>query len=83
MFIAAFSGGQCLCAADGPSGPVLELTVEQCRELAMQNNASVLNAGLDVSAAVARKREAFAEYFPKVSVNALAFYAFDRDGILS
>lgn len=77
MFIAAFSGGQCLCAADGPSGPVLELTVEQCRELAMQNNASVLNAGLDVSAAVARKREAFAEYFPKVSVNALAFYAFD------
>lgn len=87
IFIAALCGGRCLCrAAELPdsvscmrdtAGPVLELTVEKCRELAMQNNAAVLNAGLDVSAAVAQKREAFAEYFPKVSVNALAFYAFD------
>ena len=57
--------------------PSLELTLEQCIDLAMQNNSSVLNAGLDVAAARAQKQEAVAEYFPKVSVNALAFYAFD------
>ena len=55
----------------------VNLTLEQCRELALQNNTAVLNAGLDVAAARARKQEAVAEYFPKVSVTAMAFYAFD------
>ena len=63
----------------GPGSPdaVLELTLDDCRQMAMQNNTAVLNAGLDVAAAKARKQEAVAEYFPTVSVNALAFYAFD------
>lgn len=56
---------------------VVCLTLEQCRELALRNNAAVLNAGLDVVAARAQKQEAVAGYFPKVSVTAMAFYAFD------
>ena len=63
----SFSGGR----------PVLNLTLEQCRDMALRNSASVLNADLDVQAAIAQKREAFAGYFPKVSANAMAFYAFD------
>ena len=59
------------------AAPTLDLTLEQCQELAARNSAAVLNAGLDVEAAKAQKREAVAEYFPKVSLNAWAFYAFD------
>lgn len=68
-------------AAAGTAGDgqklVLELTLEQCQALALTDNTAVMNAGLDVSAAKYRKQEAVAEYFPKVSVNAIAFYAFD------
>lgn len=59
------------------TGTVVCLTLEQCQELALQNNTAVLNAGLDVVAARAQKQEAVAGYFPKVSVTAMAFYAFD------
>ncbi|MDE6872446.1 MAG: efflux RND transporter permease subunit [Bacteroidales bacterium] len=53
------------------------LTLEDCRSMAAQNNAAVANSRLDVYAAKAQKEEALAEYFPKVSVNAFAFYAID------
>ncbi|MDE5956558.1 MAG: TolC family protein, partial [Bacteroidales bacterium] len=53
------------------------LTLEDCRSMAAQNNAAVVNSRLDVYAAKAQKEEALAEYFPKVSVNAFAFYAID------
>lgn len=55
----------------------LVLTVGDCRNLALQNNVKVRNASLDVLAAKAQKGEAFAEYFPKVSINAFGYYAFD------
>jgi len=55
----------------------VDLTLEDCREMALQNNAAIKNARLDVSAARAQKREALAEYFPQVSVNAMAFHALD------
>ena len=54
-----------------------EISLEQCQEMALEHNPYILNSQLDILAAQARKREAVAEYFPKVSVNALAFYAFD------
>lgn len=60
-----------------PVRPVLELSLDKCRELAMQNNPYMQNAELDVYAARAQKQEALAEYFPKVSVNAFSFYAFN------
>ena len=58
-------------------GTDTRLSVEECLEMAEQKNAAVLNSRLDEEAALAQKREALGEYFPRVSVNALGFYAFD------
>lgn len=67
-------------AAYGPLAAAqekMEVSLEQCQEMALEHNPYILNSQLEILAAQARKREAVAEYFPKVSVNALAFYAFD------
>lgn len=53
------------------------LSLEQCQEMALENNPDILNSHLDVYAAKAQKQEALAEYFPKVSLSAFSFYAFD------
>lgn len=55
----------------------LDLTLKDCRSLAVRNNAAIRNAQLDVMAARAQKGEALAEYFPVVSFNAFGYYAFD------
>lgn len=64
-------------AAEDSGEGCIVLTIEECRDLALRNNVNVLNARLDVLAAKARKGEALAEYFPKVSINAFGYYAFD------
>ncbi|MCD8312864.1 MAG: TolC family protein [Bacteroidales bacterium] len=53
------------------------LTLEQCKEMAMQNNTEVVNSHLDILAAKAQKQEAFSMYFPTVSFNAVGYYAFN------
>ena len=53
------------------------LTLEQCREMALENNADIKNAELDLQAAKAQRQEALAEYFPTVSANAFGFHALD------
>lgn len=53
------------------------LSLQECREMALQNSVKMKNARLDVLAASARKEEALAEYFPKVSVNSFGFMAVD------
>lgn len=63
--------------AEADDGGKLNISLQQCQEMAQEHNPYVLNAQLDIWAAQAQKREAVAEYFPKVSVNALAFQAFD------
>ncbi len=65
------------CRAYASDVPGRELSLDECMTMALENNMSVRNAELDVFAAHAQKQEAFAEYFPKVSVNAFAFSAFD------
>ena len=52
----------------------INLTLEDCFEMASGNNAGLRNAELDVSSARARKYEAFTYYFPAVKVNAVAFH---------
>ena len=64
-------------AAEDSGEGCIVLTIEECRDLALRNNVNVLNARLDVLAAKAQKGEALAEYFPKVSINAFGYYAFD------
>ena len=55
----------------------LRLTLEECREMALQNNSSAVGAALDLEAARYQKQEAFAEYFPRVSAIGFGFWAFD------
>ena len=61
----------------GSKQPLMELSLDRCLEMALENNMDVLNSRLDVYAAKAQKQEAVAGYFPDVSVNAFTFYAFD------
>ncbi|MDR1880690.1 MAG: TolC family protein [Tannerellaceae bacterium] len=49
------------------------LTLEQCRELALKNNAQAKNAALSVEAAKEQKKEAFTKYFPSVSATGAGF----------
>ncbi len=53
------------------------LTLEQCKEMAMQNNTEIVNSHLDILAAKAQKQEAFSMYFPTVSFTAFGYYAFN------
>ena len=51
------------------------LTLADCREMAMQNNAALNNASLDVRAAWLREQEVLSEYFPRVSATAFGYWA--------
>lgn len=59
------------------SAQPLTLSLEECREMALQNDPYVRNARLDVLAARMQKQEALAEYFPTVSINAFGFWSLD------
>lgn len=41
------------------------LSLEECREMALENNAKMKNARLDVEGAREGKKEAFTKYFPE------------------
>ncbi len=62
------------------------LSLEECVQLARDNNRALKNAALDVSMADEQQREAYTKYFPEVSAQAMAFYCFDKlikgDGII-
>lgn len=49
------------------------LTLEQCRQLALENNVAIRNAGLKSSVAKEVRREAFTKYFPEVTAAGFAF----------
>ena len=51
------------------------LTVEQCVNMALQNNRKALSAKNNVEAAVALRKEAFTKYFPEVAATGLAIWA--------
>ena len=53
----------------------VRLTLEDCREMAQQNNAALKNAELDERAAWLQRQEALALYFPTASFSAYAFHA--------
>ena len=52
----------------------INLTLDDCLELATENNAGLRNAELDILYAKARKSETFTYYFPTVKANAVAFH---------
>lgn len=51
------------------------LTVEQCVNMALENNRKVLNAKNNVESAVNIRKEAFTKYFPEIAATGLAFWA--------
>lgn len=51
------------------------LTVEQCVEMAFQNNRKAISAKNNVEAAVNLSREAFTKYFPEIAAFGMAFWA--------
>ena len=53
------------------------LSLEKCKELALQNNAQARNNQLSLDAAEHVKKEAFTKYFPSVSGTAMGFRASD------
>jgi outer membrane protein TolC len=52
-----------------------ELTLEQCRQLAIEQNITLRNANTSVTAASETSKEAFTNYFPSVSASGLAYNA--------
>lgn len=53
------------------------LSLEQCKNMAVQSNNEIKNSNLKVLASNAQKAEALAEYFPKVYLSAFGYYAID------
>ena len=54
------------------------LTLEQCLELAKRNNHELRQAAMEIEAASEQKKEAFTNYFPRISANVMAFRCFDE-----
>ena len=50
-------------------------TLEQCKELALQNNVKAQNSQLSLEAAEQARKEAFTKYFPSVSATGVGFRA--------
>jgi len=53
------------------------ITLDSCKQLALQNNHKIREAELQVRAADQQKREVFTNFFPKVSAAAFAFRTSD------
>lgn len=53
------------------------LSLDDCKQLAIENNAKIKNAELDIEAAEQTKKGVFTKYFPQVSIQGGAFKAQD------
>lgn len=53
------------------------LTLQQAKTSAIENNKKVKSAHLEIEKAKQMKKEAFTNYFPKVSITAGAYHSFD------
>lgn len=67
---AALSG----LAANAQSSQDSVFTLQQCKALALANNADIRTADNNLKAAIETRREAFTKYFPEVTAAASAFW---------
>ena len=67
--------GNYIAAQERAASQSIVLTLEDCRQMAVQAAPDIVNAQLDIKAAQEQKKEAFTEYFPKVSLNFIGFYS--------
>ena len=63
-----------LCAGNAAFSQSV-FTLEECKTLALKNNAQAKNAGLSVEIAEQQQKEAFTNYFPSVQATGLSFAA--------
>lgn len=75
MVVAGLVAAVCLCgvegmAADGP----LVVTIDQAVEMALNNSPKLRGAALDVAAAEAKRKQARAQYGPKLQVELTAMF---------
>jgi multidrug efflux pump subunit AcrB/outer membrane protein TolC len=54
------------------------LTLQESIDLALKNNFRIKNSMLETTAAKQNKKDAFTNYFPKVTATALGFYSVDK-----
>ncbi len=52
---------------------ITNYSLDQCKNLALENNTSLLNKNLDVKSAMQEKKAAFTKYFPQIDATALSF----------
>ena len=64
-----------LLAAVSLFGQEMRLSVQNCIDMALENNIELKNSQLEIDKARATKKEAHAEYFPTVTAQAIAFDA--------
>lgn len=62
----------------GTWAQVRTVTLQECLQSAATRNRTLLNAALEIQKAGEQKKEAFTQYFPEISANVMAFYAFDK-----
>ncbi|MCF0164578.1 MAG: TolC family protein [Bacteroidales bacterium] len=55
--------------------PAQTLTIEECRQMAVESSSRTKNAELDKKSALEQKKEALWAYFPSASINGGTFYA--------
>lgn len=60
-------------SASGQTSADSVYTLQQCKELALANNAEIRMAGNNLRAASETRKEAFTKYFPEISAGASAF----------
>ena len=83
MFVGVLLSGGCWFPGTVSAQTVEErqnyvyFSLDDCKRIAEQGSASLKNAELDIYAAQQQKKEALTMYFPKISIDALGFYALD------
>jgi multidrug efflux pump subunit AcrB/outer membrane protein TolC len=63
-------------AAQG-TAPSRIISLDSCKELALQNNMKIKEAGMQVGVSQQQRKEAFTNFFPKVSATAFALRSYD------
>lgn len=75
IYIAAFGAGTGICHAHEPSTATTDTvcTLDECKQMAVANNADIYMADNNLRAAIETRREAFTKYFPQVSAGGTWF----------
>lgn len=73
--IAALGAGTGICHAHEPSTATTDTvcTLDECKQMAVANNADIYMADNNLRAAIETRREAFTKYFPQVSAGGTWF----------